>query len=953
MKNLILIGLMLIAFGYSPTYSQTAPTAYWHFDGGTPYTSNVGGVTLNKNGYTSTIAAGGTVGNYLDMSRLIDHWHTGGNFDATNGFTIQSCIRVGRNFAKVRNSTLFKLGESHYMGLEWPYITFRVTALAGEREFKLKLDLDSTKSWSYLTDGNWHHIAFVYKTTGSMEIWIDGQSPASFKHAVAAGDLYPGGGIALSWTDYTSYYGGYDELAVYETDLTDEQIYQNYEDAMISGVHYQTALAGAVPAAYTHTTDLDTMEYAPLSTLPTVGDATVSGGLTALQQLQDFPTPRYNPRYKMPPNMNWADITYLGGKGIDGTNATTIATGVAINIELAKRWNYYIQAAEGIATGTLSPSVYTNTTTSWAGALAKCANDYPTLPAAVITFRAQLNGNSPYIWKTNLDASAYLKDGSSRYLDINGNVTTNPATRIWNPLGHYSLWQQDGDTVKAGLQLLMNYLPARPATRKLDLINENAEVIPAITPQVFTKSPELVNAASSAGMNLMDYIASKYSANVGRQSYRDRFMGLPGLSGTKFTEYNLCGHTDMITGQYDFAWKWSKVRDINTSFSGLTRHSTPDVYVRYPDNWKTGITAWHGLDWLIVSRYEEFFLGDTLFSPFVSAGWDPVEENNVRPAQWLGLLKCMMMYGANFYYTGYFNLGSPFAEPKNWVWQMVMPSYAQATGSRLQNYLKNGYLMPGDVPRTYITTQVAYPGYSFYGGNYNKMIIARKVNQGSTYAIMGTIQPVSNYKNTTNLADTATIVIDNKTLKINIRRQGSTYIYDPTSVATEPVFYQVDAWHESYHPYYWSKKFEIEAEIFDNHSPGRVIKNDLTAENLSGDWTSFTAYAQMLDPKKGLVYYFTPRDTNPNYYVWVRARVQPGISTTQRVNLNVNGLTQQKVSVLVTGSTWTWYSVNTTGARIKFSNLSANIEHRLRLYGNTKVQIDKIVITPNIGDTYP
>ena len=55
-------------------------------------------------------------------------------------------------------------------------------------------------------------------------------------------------------------------------------------------------------------------------------------------------------------------------------------------------------------------------------------------------------------------------------------------------------------------------------------------------------------------------------------------------------------------------------------------------------------------------RRSEIENGDTLFSPFVAAGWSVAEEHNVRPAQWLGLLKILGAWGSEFYYTGFFSL---------------------------------------------------------------------------------------------------------------------------------------------------------------------------------------------------------------------------------------------------------------------------------------------------------
>ena len=97
-------------------------------------------------------------------------------------------------------------------------------------------------------------------------------------------------------------------------------------------------------------------------------------------------------------------------------------------------------------------------------------------------------------------------------------------------------------------------------------------------------------------------------------------------------------------------------------------------------------------------RSSEIAGGDTLYSPFVAAGWHWREELNLRPGRWLGLLKVMATLGAHFFYTGFFSLHTPFPRPENWVWQAALPSYALAALSVAPDLLFDGSLMPGDMP---------------------------------------------------------------------------------------------------------------------------------------------------------------------------------------------------------------------------------------------------------------
>ena len=71
-----------------------------------------------------------------------------------------------------------------------------------------------------------------------------------------------------------------------------------------------------------------------------------------------------------------------------------------------------------------------------------------------------------------------------------------------------------------------------------------------------------------------------------------------------------------------------------------------DVYVTRPREWDVGAGSWHGLDWMHMVTPSQLAAGDALTTPFVAAGWAAEEERNVRPAQFLGLLKCLAALGA-------------------------------------------------------------------------------------------------------------------------------------------------------------------------------------------------------------------------------------------------------------------------------------------------------------------
>ena len=72
----------------------------------------------------------------------------------------------------------------------------------------------------------------------------------------------------------------------------------------------------------------------------------------------------------------------------------------------------------------------------------------------------------------------------------------------------------------------------------------------------------------------------------------------------------------------------------------------------------------------------------------------------MRPAQFLGLLKCIAALGAEMNYVGFFQPSDDgkFARSQNWAWVAAVPAYAQAITSMWAELLYDGVLVPGAQP---------------------------------------------------------------------------------------------------------------------------------------------------------------------------------------------------------------------------------------------------------------
>ncbi len=680
-----------------------------------------------------------------------------------------------------------------------------------------------------------------------------------------------------------------------------------------AGVLVSLMIAGLIAASVHYAKgQIDINEYPP-------GHPNVT--VSAVEQLKAFPVPRYKQGHTLLPNYPWIDPIYFGGRFQPGiSDAQAVTNSVDIQTELAKNFNYYIHLSWSSDNFNTAWKNLANANTQW--------------PIGLLTFRAQTGTK---IWNQSLPGSNYLQNSSGQFLDVNGNVTTN---KIWRPTAPTSSYTQDGLNARGYIQSALSGL-----TRNVDLVNEDGEVFWLYSTNALSADPQVAAAKSASGLDWETFHASKVKEND-QQAYRDQFMSLPQLQNAKYTQYRM-------DGQREWNFRWEQQRYVSSLIKGQY-YSTSDFYVRWPNNWKDWNGPWHGLKWMTESRHYEIAAGDRLYSPFVSAGWDANPENDVRPAQWLGLLKLVGMYGAEFYYTCYFNEqgnynppNPPPYNPRGYAWQAAMPPYSQAITSRYEDILRNGSLLPGDMIDVSHNPDIPY--YQFSTGASNKVVSIRKSDTANKYAITGTIQNSSNVINSTPLSADVSITLNSQSLQFKIRRQGSTFIYDNT-VPSAPVFYQLDEWHEATHPYYWSKDFSLEAELYDNATQTYKIKTTVPAGTASGDFrnaTSFITYDDATTVFTPIEYVFQPRDAaNSTYYVWVKAR--------SRVNGVTTGLTvsvdnaNQKTIGCISDTIWTWYRLDACSQQVIQYNSLSLANHILRLTpSNSKLEIDKIFLTRN------
>lgn len=936
--RLFSISFFLLASNFSVFAQNWAPFNYWTFDGSSPLIDSMGQSNLDATYYqspytiqTNNPAVG--VGKYLQLDANSKQIVASTTFVPDTAYTVEFLFKTASDI----NQTIqwfSRRDAAISLRLYFPYIRFTTksiptgTTSTVTDNFDINLESIGRGSYNYYVDGNWHHIVFKYDAkNGLKEVWIDGQLPAGFSKSITGGLLPTNPGVSNNnvcdvntMTGYYKYYGGMDELAVYKTALPANMIYKHYLD-FTQNKHYTfTHTALTVPAATSITGSLNLNEFAP---------GHPNANVDALTQLMNFPASRALPNSALFPNTMVFNPAHLAGYGTSNYSQSVL---VSRSKEIQKELVTNFQYALLVTSNTHEVADFGDTNT-YSGAWIKMGNLNPSWKTSANGYWGQLSPNDinktsskAYVGCGCLPSSSYLKNAAGQFIDKNGNVSTSKTLSTESPIDSFKL---DGQTMRYYLDQL-----TKKMTRPLNHLFENGETMPAWTSSGLKLDPTASTAYANSGLN-------DWSRYIGRSmkkltsAYTSEFLSLPALSTTRFSHFFLNGHPL-------YSWNWQETRELNSLVNGQ-RYSSGDIYMQRPNVWRFWQGAAHGWQFVAESRFTEISLGDKLYSPFVSPGW--VDEELIpRPAQWLGFLKVISMSGAEYFQTGYFVTTTPYQNPNNYVWQMAIPGYAEAIATRYQDFLLNGTLMNGDVPANAINN-TAQPGYSFFAGDMTKLVVARKHNSGTKYAITGTIQPNSNLVGNAPLSGIASINLDGQNLKFNIRRQGSTFIYDKSNTAS-PVFYQLDGWHENTHPYYWSKDFMLEGELYDNTTSSNTeIRTYVPAGTNAGDYTNFTSCVGFRNAGPADYNFVTRGTSSITHYFWIKARSKTGTNTGFSVALD--GVTKGSINCIV-DTNWTWYRYDgTTSAIISFSNLSVGNHLLSILPTNTNLEIDLITITPN------
>jgi hypothetical protein len=119
--------------------------------------------------------------------------------------------------------------------------------------------------------------------------------------------------------------------------------------------------------------------------------------------------------------------------------------------------------------------------------------------------------------------------------------------------------------------------------------------------------------------------------------------------------------------------------------------------------------------------------GDPLSYNWLCAGWGKREHSD--PERYMGFLKCLYIAGMTGGVAGYFSrpkggFGGDLGEqPPSWLWQMMHLGRVHAQFSHLEEFIRDGDLLPGPNKHAKLKT---VPACEFPTGHADTRVLARK-----------------------------------------------------------------------------------------------------------------------------------------------------------------------------------------------------------------------------------
>lgn len=421
------------------------------------------------------------------------------------------------------------------------------------------------------------------------------------------------------------------------------------------------------------------------------------GGLhaeTALEFLQEAPKPQFRQGHTLLPLTRWGWTMPF-----------------EVRVELCENWGYALEFGGYASERSVKQLDDPNSIASKVCALA--ASDPKRYPLCVLTHRPFLDKN----FRRGLPAEAWCRDAD-------GNVIEDPR-RCYSPEAPDRLFEQAGQLSAAPLEKIQQTAPIAMVLNG----GEYGLGVFGFSSGVWKQDPRVLKSKGDA--NWFDYISSRkahqeliISQAVRRQVPKRRLYIFYHTSG--------CPHRNRYGSWWHWAWDYRSMQPIS---------DIPNISIYY----KQFNSGWTGDNDMLTQALNaigrNIALGEPLSYNWLCAGWTRKQlgEEAFSDAQhYMGFLKCYYTAGMIGGVAGYFSYPpGGFAadqgdEVPSWLMQKMVLARAQALFTHLEDFLRNGDLLPGPDKHRWSKDQ---PAYELPTGDPDSRVVARRHRQRDEWLI--------------------------------------------------------------------------------------------------------------------------------------------------------------------------------------------------------------------------
>ncbi|MCM8769910.1 MAG: hypothetical protein NC911_09670 [Candidatus Omnitrophica bacterium] len=304
--------------------------------------------------------------------------------------------------------------------------------------------------------------------------------------------------------------------------------------------------------------------------------------------------------------------------------------------------------------------------------------------------------------------------------DENGQVVKN----VFSPEAPEIIFQKTGEfTVD-----FLNKLAEKAGKENIKIILNGGEYglgVYGFGSKYWQKDPAILKAKGEKSW--FDYISEK-KASQERIIYQTVKKNFPAAA---YIYYHTEGtHTNRYAGWWQWSYDYRQMRTISDY------PATSIYYGHFTSDFDPKGAYGDMLTQALNSVAQQLQFGDNLSYNWLNAGW----EGNKKLANlslYMGYLKCYYTAGMIGGVAGYFSLpekggfkGDQGEEIPHWLAQMMVLSYVHGLFSHLEDYLRDGILLPGPEKHRWSRN---LPAYEFPTGDPYLRVLVRKHNQGQKW----------------------------------------------------------------------------------------------------------------------------------------------------------------------------------------------------------------------------